>query len=73
MKKTFQCQVNGKLSAQACGSREADSIYRCEVIGPHERHLVGRHTIEHSLAGNGFLCEFVEMHLESRLGNSSNW
>lgn len=52
----FQCQVAHRLSSQACGSRNADSIFLCEVIGPHERCRVGEHTIRHERAGNGYSC-----------------
>jgi hypothetical protein len=51
----FQCQVAHKLSAQACGA-PADQIYVCEVIGPHDRHRIGEHTIAHALAGSGYAC-----------------
>jgi len=61
MTKVYQCQVNGRLSLQACGEKAGDGGYsRCEIIGPHERHQVGRHTIEHALAGNGYACEAIE-------------
>lgn len=60
---TFQCQVNGSLSAQACGSRKADSIFCCEIIGPHDRCRVGEHTIAHERAGNGYSCTSIQVNL----------
>lgn len=62
--KPIICQVNQMLPAQSCGSREADSIYLCEVIGPHDRCRVGRHTIEHSRLGNGHSCESVDRYID---------
>lgn len=61
------CQINGawdeqrstKLPAQCCG-KKADQIWKCEVIGPHERCEVGEHTIIHERLGNGHHCESIE-------------
>jgi hypothetical protein len=57
--RAIQCQVNGRLSLQACG-QPADQVYVCEVIGPHDRHKVGEHTILHVLGGNGYACSAFE-------------
>lgn len=53
------CQINARLPAQCCG-KKADQIYKCEVIGPHERCQVGEHTIIHERLGNGHSCSAIE-------------
>lgn len=61
------CQIEGtwdevrktKLPAQCCG-KPADQIWKCEVIGEHERCQVGEHTIIHERLGNGHSCEAIE-------------
>jgi len=58
-REVYQCQVNGRLSIQACGAK-ADQVYRCEVIGSHDNHQVGEHTIRHSLLGNGYTCSSIQ-------------
>lgn len=62
----FQCQVNGwpRRSLQAACDGQADSIFKCEVIGPHERHVVGEHTQLHERMGNGNSCLTVEAILQ---------
>lgn len=57
-----QCQVNGwpRRSLQAACDGHADSIFKCEVIGPHEHHKVGEHTIWHERYGNGRSCAQIE-------------
>jgi hypothetical protein len=40
-----------------CSYRE--SLWRCEVIGPHERHRWSDHLIVHERIGNGYACEAV--------------
>lgn len=37
-----------------CGAHEG--IYRCQEIGPHSRHRVSQHTIDHAAWGNGYAC-----------------
>lgn len=61
----FQCQVTHNLSAQACG-KPADQVYVCEEIGPHDRCLVGEHTIAHAQAGNGYSCDFIQLGVDYR-------
>lgn len=41
-----------------CPARESGG-YQCEVIGPHERHAIGDHTIRHALMGNGYTCRSI--------------
>lgn len=61
----IQCQViNHRTSVQVtCTEREAR--WRCEVIGPHDRHVVGAHTMVHESMGNGYHCSAIEMRLKS--------
>lgn len=33
-----------------------EGIYRCQVVGPHSRHRVSQHTIDHAAWGNGYAC-----------------
>lgn len=56
-----QCQVIKGRSPQAACNGHADSVFKCEVIGPHERHRVGEHTIWHERYGNGYSCDLVEV------------
>lgn len=62
LRPVFQCQVSGwpRRSLQAACDGQADSIFKCEVIGPHEEHKVGQHTIWHERYGNGATCSGVE-------------
>jgi hypothetical protein len=62
---TYDCQVGGinpYRGVLECPVRESGG-YRCEVRGPHTEHALGRHTKEHALAGNGYLCATIEREL----------
>lgn len=62
------CQVAHQLPEACCGYRSEDpgSVYQCEVIGPHEKHRIGDHTITHSLQGNGYTCVAIDRYIEAR-------
>lgn len=62
------CQVRHQLPDACCGYRSEDpgSVYQCEVIGPHEKHRIGDHTITHSLQGNGHSCEQIDLWIKLR-------
>jgi hypothetical protein len=54
------CQVGHRGTAQlTCPHRESGG-YRCEMVGPHDRHQFGRHTIEHARWGNGYACSAID-------------
>jgi hypothetical protein len=53
------CQVDQPTVNLSCTWRESGG-YRCEVVGPHEQHKIGEHTIRHSLAGNGHTCSAID-------------
>ncbi len=46
--------------ALPCNAYEGGG-YQCEMVGPHARHQIGRHTVEHALAGNGYACSAIEV------------
>ena len=51
------CQtVHANTDLITCPEEESGGN-RCEEIGAHTRHRIGRHTIAHSLRGNGFSCD----------------
>lgn len=52
------CQVADPLIKLPCMQEESGG-YRCEVFGPHYKHRIGWHTINHSLMGNGYACSAV--------------
>lgn len=54
------CQVIDVLPAQCCGAEADSGGKRCEAIGPHTKHAVGWHTIEHERLGNGHSCLQIE-------------
>lgn len=60
------CQV-GTDAAKAlpCQHKESGG-YTCENLEPHyeNEHSFGRHTICHSIAGNGYDCGYIEKILE---------
>lgn len=58
-RKAIICQIRGDLPLQACGA-PADQIYKCEQIGPHDKHQVDDHTILHERVGNGYSCRGVQ-------------
>lgn len=53
------CQVANPSVELPCPHRESGG-YRCEVTGPHTRHAISEHTIEHGLAGNGYACSALD-------------
>lgn len=53
------CQVAQDVDLP-CPARESGG-YQCENLEPlPHHHFIGNHTIEHSLAGNGYACTFEE-------------
>jgi hypothetical protein len=51
------CQVADSGIELPCDAREGGGL-RCERLDDHgDRHEISQHTIEHSLAGNGYACE----------------
>jgi hypothetical protein len=54
------CQVADPDLSLPCKATEGGGGYQCEVVGPHERHAIGHHTIHHALAGNGYDCSAIE-------------
>ena len=60
--RAFICQVLDYSLKLTCKARESGG-YRCEVKGKHENHWIGRHTIEHALAGNSYSCEAIEKYI----------
>lgn len=59
------CQVNTDAAkALPCSHKESGG-YQCENLEPHtDAHSFGRHTICHSIAGNGYECDYIEKILE---------
>lgn len=53
------CQVARPDLKLPCGWRESGG-YQCEVLGEHDAHKIGEHTINHSLAGNGYPCAAID-------------
>jgi hypothetical protein len=58
-----QCIASSRFHATSqsleCDYRESGGV-RCEVLGVHDRHAWGSHTIEHSRWGNGYHCSSVD-------------
>jgi hypothetical protein len=58
-----QCIASSRFYATTqsleCDYRESGGV-RCEVLGVHDRHAWGSHTIEHSRWGNGYHCSSVD-------------
>lgn len=46
------------IEALTCPYRESGGV-RCEVIGKHDVHKIGSHTISHHQWGNGFPCSSI--------------
>ncbi len=44
---TFECRANESGGVQ------------CEAVGFHTYHRISLHTLNHSLAGNGYACESI--------------
>lgn len=54
------CQVaRVGVDQLTCPHRESGGV-QCEVIGSHDRHRVGEHTIQHYHWGNGWSCTNIE-------------
>jgi hypothetical protein len=49
---------HGTISALTCPHRDSAGI-QCEVLGVHEYHKVGEHTIRHRKIGNGVECQGI--------------
>ena len=60
------CQVGTDVAkALPCPHKESGG-YRCENLEPHTtEHSFGRHTICHSIAGNGYDCAYIEKVLKN--------
>lgn len=57
------CQPTHRNTQQlTCPARESGG-YQCEVMGDHEQHAIGEHTIMHALIGNGYSCATAERRL----------
>lgn len=57
------CQVADPAAAEfdlECTAQDSAG-FRCEKRGPHtnDQHWVSRHTVLHSLMGNGYVCDEV--------------
>ena len=62
------CQVNFvRVNELTCEHRSPGAMDRCEVIGDHEDHRVGTHTIYHYLWGNGYPCWVIDNRLKEEL------
>jgi hypothetical protein len=60
--RNYICQVNNVNTGWlVCRANEA--VYRCEALGPHDRHVFGQHTIFHAKWGNENSCEAIERRL----------
>lgn len=55
------CQVRHRGLAQLTCVHLESGGYRCEAVGDHAQHVVGQHTIDHDLVGNGHTCRSVEV------------
>lgn len=55
------CQIGNPEIELPCPEREGDGNgYQCENLEPlPHRHFVGKHTIEHRFAGNGYACSAI--------------
>lgn len=53
------CQIADPSIYLPCTARESGGV-RCERSDDHgDRHEISAHTIEHSLAGNGWACSAI--------------
>lgn len=54
----FDCQID-EPGQRDCSLRESGG-YWCERVGEHGEHVIGKHTIQHALMGNGYSCESID-------------
>lgn len=57
---SFVCQVYRVGTDQLTCPEYESGGYRCEVLGDHERHAWGEHSVRHARSGNGYSCEAIE-------------